>query len=91
MNFRRSMLLGQLRWECDKRWFASWHSFNYKPAPGARTPENTGEGLLDWLERKFRYKIWGVGRKVRVRTDLPRNGQKKFGQILKNPKKYQVD
>ena len=44
--------------------------------------------------KKFKNKIGEVERKVRIRTDLPRNGQNLFGQTLKkeeNPLKIPGD
>ena len=53
----------------------------------SRTPENRGGGRLGRPEKKFGREIGGVGRKVRIGTDLPRDGQNLFGQALKNQKK----
>ena len=49
-----------------------------------RTPENRGGGRLGRPGKKFGHEIGGVGRKVRIGTDLPRDGQNLFGQALKN-------
>ena len=52
-----------------------------------RTPENRGGGRLGRPEKKFGHESGVVGRKVRIGTDLPRDGQNLFGQALKTKKK----
>ena len=54
---------------------------------GERTPENRGGGRLGRPGKKFGHEIGGDGRKVRIGTDLPRDGQNLFGQALKYQKK----
>ena len=49
-------------------------------------PRTQGGRSVGPVWEKFGHKIGGVGRKVRIGTDLPRNGQNLFGQALKNKK-----
>ena len=70
------------RMECYKQ-----NKINPRPLHcKTRTPENRGGGRLGRPEKKFGHEIGGVGRKVRIGTDLPRDGQNLFGQALKIPK-----